>query len=83
MCRDSSVVLCLPRFQDMTYINLLDNPERFTGYVGEHAHRVWATIYNQGCLKSMAFPGFEPSQEHCAEYGRIANACGGLGGEGC
>ena len=32
------------------YINLLANPERYTGYKGEHAHRIWAEIYGQSCF---------------------------------
>jgi ERO1-like protein alpha len=31
---------------DYQYINLLANPERYTGYKGEHAHRIWAAIYD-------------------------------------
>lgn len=35
--------------QDFSYINLLANPERYTGYQGEHAHRIWDVIYSQRC----------------------------------
>ncbi len=27
--------------EQFSYINLLSNPERYTGYAGEHAHRIW------------------------------------------
>ncbi|KAH7426514.1 hypothetical protein KP509_10G004200 [Ceratopteris richardii] len=30
----------------ITYVNLLLNPERFTGYGGNSAHRIWNSIYN-------------------------------------
>jgi len=30
--------------------DLLQNPEKFTGYSGEAAHRVWNTIYNEMCF---------------------------------
>ena len=26
------------------------NPERFTGYAGLSAHRVWSSIYNENCF---------------------------------
>lgn len=35
-------------------MNLLLNPERYTGYAGEHAHRVWGAIYAQSCFEGMA-----------------------------
>ena len=35
---------------DVMYVNLLLNPERFTGYSGKSAHRVWKTIYNENCF---------------------------------
>jgi len=38
---------------DMTegdYVDLVVNPERFTGYVGEAAHRVWRAIYQENCF---------------------------------
>ena len=36
---------------DGVYIDLLKNPERFTGYSGESARRVWAAIYEQNCFQ--------------------------------
>ncbi|KAL3154147.1 hypothetical protein ABBQ32_013672 [Trebouxia sp. C0010 RCD-2024] len=38
---------------DFSYINLVDNPERYTGYKGEHAHRVWSAIYDQSCFSNL------------------------------
>ncbi|KAL6310374.1 endoplasmic oxidoreductin [Sparassis latifolia] len=32
------------------YIDLTLNPERFTGYVGPSAHRVWSSIYQENCF---------------------------------
>jgi len=32
------------------FVDLLQNPEKFTGYSGEAAHRVWNTIYNEMCF---------------------------------
>lgn len=39
--------------QDMVYINLLENPERFTGYSGPLAAQIWAAIYNENCFQSL------------------------------
>ena len=38
------------------YINLVANPERYTGYKGEHAHRIWAAVYGQSCFASPGGP---------------------------
>lgn len=32
------------------YVDLIANPEKFTGYSGEAAHKVWNTIYNELCF---------------------------------
>ena len=32
------------------FIDLIENPEKFTGYAGPSAHRVWSTIYNENCF---------------------------------
>ncbi|CAL1707294.1 unnamed protein product [Somion occarium] len=32
------------------YVDLTANPERFTGYTGPSAHRVWASIYEENCF---------------------------------
>ncbi|CAF1008642.1 unnamed protein product [Adineta steineri] len=35
---------------DLEYIDLLINPERYTGYTGPSAQRVWSAIYNENCF---------------------------------
>ncbi|CAJ0745198.1 2693_t:CDS:10 [Entrophospora sp. SA101] len=32
------------------FVNLLENPERFTGYAGASASRVWKSIYEENCF---------------------------------
>jgi hypothetical protein len=32
------------------YVDLLTNPERYTGYVGAHAHKIWNSIYRENCF---------------------------------
>ena len=39
---------------EYTYVNLLRNPERYTGYKGEHANRIWRTIYDQKCFANVS-----------------------------
>ncbi|KAL1812996.1 hypothetical protein ACET3Z_023061 [Daucus carota] len=36
---------------EMTYVNLLLNPERYTGYTGPSARRIWEAIYSENCPK--------------------------------
>jgi ERO1-like protein alpha len=36
---------------DMHYVNLLKNPERYTGYKGNSALKVWQAIYQENCFK--------------------------------
>lgn len=32
------------------YVSLMDNPERFTGYSGAHAHKIWRAVYQENCF---------------------------------
>ncbi|ORY08253.1 endoplasmic reticulum oxidoreductin 1 [Basidiobolus meristosporus CBS 931.73] len=36
--------------QDGVYVNLIRNPERFTGYTGPPAHKIWKAIYEENCF---------------------------------
>ncbi|KAH9779755.1 Endoplasmic reticulum oxidoreductin-1 [Citrus sinensis] len=36
---------------EMTYVNLLLNPERYTGYTGPSARRIWDAVYTENCPK--------------------------------
>mmetsp|Transcript_2704 Transcript_2704/g.3708 ORF Transcript_2704/g.3708 Transcript_2704/m.3708 type:complete len:476 (+) Transcript_2704:517-1944(+) len=36
------------------YVNLLQNPERFTGYAGPSAHRVWHAIQEENCFGGLS-----------------------------
>lgn len=33
------------------YVDLQLNPERYTGYKGNHAHKVWRVIYKENCFR--------------------------------
>ncbi|GJJ74818.1 hypothetical protein EMPS_07176 [Entomortierella parvispora] len=42
---------CVPEeFTDEVYVDLKDNPERFTGYSGPSAAIVWKAIYEENCF---------------------------------
>ncbi|XP_065062057.1 ERO1-like protein beta [Rhopilema esculentum] len=36
---------------DMTYVDLTLNPERYTGYTGSSAKRIWDSIYKENCFQ--------------------------------
>lgn len=36
--------------EDMVYVDLSKNPERFTGYSGHQATRIWSAIYKENCF---------------------------------
>ncbi|KAI8072419.1 hypothetical protein BC940DRAFT_330577 [Gongronella butleri] len=38
------------KYAHTVYVNLLDNPERFTGYSGDSATKVWKAIYEENCF---------------------------------
>lgn len=37
--------------EDSVFVDLLLNPERYTGYRGLSAQRIWKTIYKENCFK--------------------------------
>ena len=41
--------VCSPDLQQ-TYVDLRRNPERFTGYSGYAARKVWESVYSENCL---------------------------------
>lgn len=43
----------VPISDEMTYVNLQLNPERYTGYTGDSARRIWDSIYKENCPKCM------------------------------
>jgi hypothetical protein len=47
--RDSDFCF-LESLTDGEYVDLSDNPERFTGYDGPSAHRIWNAIYQENCF---------------------------------
>ncbi|PSS28975.1 Endoplasmic reticulum oxidoreductin-1 like [Actinidia chinensis var. chinensis] len=60
---------------DMTYVNLLLNPERYTGYIGPSARRIWDAIYTENCPKLYCA---DPSGEFCQEEKILYKLISGL-----
>lgn len=56
---------------EMTYVNLQLNPERYTGYTGPSARRIWDAIYSENCPKY-------PSEELCQEERILYKLISGL-----
>ncbi|KAH6764154.1 endoplasmic reticulum oxidoreductins 1 [Perilla frutescens var. hirtella] len=54
---------------EMTYVNLQLNPERYTGYTGPSARRIWDAIYSENCPK---YPSGEICQEKKVLYKLIS-----------
>ena len=60
---------CNSSFSEGEYIDLIANPEQFTGYAGMPANRIWSTIYNENCfgiseLDLAAKPGGETTSSN-------------------
>jgi hypothetical protein len=71
---------CIPEDESGTpqgvYVSLVKNPERFTGYSGEHAHAVWREIYRENCFEMQSQ---DPHEEHgVAEKGLGGSAMSDL-----
>ncbi|XP_039004486.1 endoplasmic reticulum oxidoreductin-2-like isoform X2 [Hibiscus syriacus] len=54
---------------EMTYVNLQLNPERYTGYTGPSARRIWDAVYSENCPK---YPAEELCQEEKILYKLIS-----------
>lgn len=53
---------------DCHYVDLLLNPERYTGYKGPSAHRIWYSIYKENCFNPEKRPyGKDSLKEHTLE----------------
>ncbi|CAL8080814.1 unnamed protein product [Orchesella dallaii] len=69
---------------DMQYVDLLLNPERYTGYKGPSAIRVWDAIYKENCFRSLGASnslgpfGTDSSEEVCIEKRTFYRAISGL-----
>ncbi|CAG9834032.1 unnamed protein product [Diabrotica balteata] len=46
--------------ENAEYVDLLLNPERYTGYSGESARRIWKSIYLENCFRPKKSFSFNP-----------------------
>lgn len=56
------------------YVDLLKNPERFTGYSGEPANRIWRAIYEENCFNLLG-DGTTPLQTEMERAKAVEEAC--------
>ena len=42
---------CITEDDGGEYVDLLLNPERYTGFKGQSAHRIWRSIYMENCFR--------------------------------
>lgn len=49
---------------DLHYVDLLLNPERYTGYKGASPHRIWRSIYEENCFKPTEKRHYGPDQDN-------------------
>lgn len=48
---DAQDNFCVKESSPGEYVDLLLNPERYTGYKGASAHRIWRSIYMENCFR--------------------------------
>uniref|UniRef100_A0A3Q3JCM1 Endoplasmic reticulum oxidoreductase beta n=1 Tax=Monopterus albus TaxID=43700 RepID=A0A3Q3JCM1_MONAL len=60
---------------DAEYVDLLLNPERFTGYKGSSAWRVWNSIYEENCFKPRSV--YRPLNPLAPSRGESEKSAGG------
>lgn len=51
--------------EDLVYVNLIDNPERFTGYGGQQSESIWTAVYDENC--------FQPNEG--SQLGQVEDLC--------
>lgn len=49
------------------YLDLVLNPERFTGYKAPHAHKIWHSIYRENCFENTDRVAYGPEKNTCLE----------------
>ncbi|XP_076463716.1 ero1-like protein [Babylonia areolata] len=49
---------------ELQYVDLLKNPERYTGYKGASPHRIWRSVYEENCFKPTERISYGPKDEN-------------------
>lgn len=80
--QDSFCYLDDDKPENSEYVDLLLNPERYTGYAGPSAHRIWRSIYQENCFKPSRTLGpyvdFSNIGDLCLEKRAFYRAVSGL-----
>lgn len=67
----------LPGNTEGAYVDLLQNPERFTGYAGASSSRVWKAIYEENCFTPVPFiDPATPTSEGGAGFASLSSVKG-------
>lgn len=57
---------------DGVYVDLIENPERFTDYSGPSSHKIWNAIYEQNCfVKDSIFSKSEANNWNSCEERKL------------
>jgi hypothetical protein len=67
------------RLTEAVFVDLAENPERFTGYAGPSANKVWKSIYEENCFGVV--PYLDPSRGKESGGTGFASLGGGGGGK--
>lgn len=60
---------------DGQYVDLVENPERFTGYAGPSSSRVWRAIYEENCFAPVPYVDpSRPQSEGGSGYASLSSA---------
>lgn len=84
-CNYLEADFCLPSDESTNegaYVDLSLNPERFTGYAGESAARVWEAIYRENCFGQSETAGGAAAGRlgSSAGVGAVLGGAGAFGG---
>ena len=61
VARTTNIFLCLVTAEssngqeELSYVDLSLNPERYTGYSGHSPQRIWKAIYHENCFRCVNF----------------------------
>ena len=63
------------------YVDLIENPERFTGYAGDASSRVWKAIYEENCFTPVPFiDPARPTADGGSGFAPLSSLSGGMSG---
>lgn len=78
---DDNDFCLLENDKEGVYVDLIENPERFTGYAGPSANRIWTSIYQENCFNlgsDFAQLFTRPNKQRCIELQLLYRIISGL-----